>query len=371
MGLTDPVRQVFRGASVLVTGHTGFKGSWLSLWLSELGANVTGYGLATPTEPSLFHLAQVSQTLKGHHEADVRDFGRLLTVVREAKPDFIFHLAAQSLVRASYQFPRETFEVNVQGTVNLLDAVRTVGAPCVVIAVTSDKAYENLEVQRTYRETDPFGGHDPYSASKGAAELVVSSFRQSFFSRSKQGPVQIKLSSALAGNVVGGGDFAPDRIVVDLVRSFERNEPALIRNPRAVRPFQHVLDPLGGYLTLAACMKASDDPALQGPFNFGPAPGRPVEVRVLVERFIEEWGSGTWKDVSDPSAPHEAGHLQLSIDKACSRLPWRPVFGFEETVARTARWYLHHLRSGGNALAAREACLEDLAAYDQRGASVD
>ncbi|HEX7500265.1 MAG TPA: CDP-glucose 4,6-dehydratase, partial [Polyangia bacterium] len=262
--MTDPLRELpaaFAGRSVFVTGHTGFKGAWLSLWLSRLGARVTGYALAPSTEPSAFVAGGVRDVLAAHHEADIRDGERLVQAMRACTPDVVLHLAAQPLVRASYEQPRETFDVNVVGTASVLDAVRALGRPCVVVVVTSDKCYDNREHVFGYRETDPLGGLDPYSASKGAAEIVVASYRQSFFPSERVRAHGVKLASVRAGNVIGGGDWAQDRIVADIARSLSSGRPVPVRNPLSLRPWQHVLEPLGGYLLLAARMQAAPDDA--------------------------------------------------------------------------------------------------------------
>lgn len=352
----------YAGRSVFVTGHTGFKGSWLSIWLNQLGARVTGYSLAPPTTPSNFVVSGVRELLAGHHEAEIRDPDTLQRAIAAAAPDVIFHLAAQPLVRLSYQQPRETFEINVMGTVNVLDAVRALGKPCVVIIVTSDKCYENREQIWGYREIDAMGGHDPYSASKGAAEVATAAYRRSFFSPARLNQHKIKVASARAGNVIGGGDWAQDRIITDIVRHLKAGEPAPVRNPRSVRPWQHVLEPLSGYLRLGSAMLASDDPSLCDAWNFGPIVGDELPVAQLVELFIESWGSGEWKDTSDPMQPHEAAVLRLSIDKAVEQLGWRPRWGIAETVRRTARWF--RLFNGESQPSMLEACRQDIADYN-------
>jgi CDP-glucose 4,6-dehydratase len=348
---------------VFVTGHTGFKGSWLSLWLEKLGAQVTGYALPPPTEPSNFAVANVRSALVEHHEADLRDATKLEAAVCGAAPDVVFHLAAQPIVRESYVTPRETFEINVMGTVNLLEAVRKLNKACTVIVVTSDKCYENREHVWGYRETDPMGGHDPYSASKGAVEIVTASYRRSFFSPSVPAERRIKLATARAGNVIGGGDWAKDRIITDVVRHLRAGEPVPVRSPRSVRPWQHVLEPLSGYLTLAARMLRSDDPAWCDGWNFGPIAGDEIPVSRLVEHFIKAWGEGRWSDVSDPTHPHEAASLRLSIDKALHQLGWRPRWNVCKAVERTASWFRRFYRDGASG--SRAACLQDIQAYCQ------
>lgn len=360
--MSSSLQDVFAGRSVLVTGHTGFKGSWLALWLSALGARVTGYALPPPTEPSNFGLSGVQDLLAAHHVADIRDGERLHSVLNAAQPDVIFHLAAQALVRDSYAQPRETFEVNTIGTVSVLEAVRVYKRPCVVVVITSDKCYENREHVWGYREIDRLGGHDPYSASKGAAEIALAAYRRSFFPRERLAEHGVKLAAARAGNVIGGGDWARDRIVADVARALAAGQPVAVRNPRAIRPWQHVLEPLSGYLMLASRMLASDDPIWCTAWNFGPLPGDDVPVSQLVDMFIGAWGGGRWQDVSDPQELHEAATLRLSIDKAVAQLGWRPRWTVAEAVRRTAAWYRTAYASRGGSM--RQACLDDIAAYE-------
>jgi CDP-glucose 4,6-dehydratase len=355
------VTPAFAGRSVFLTGHTGFKGSWLALWLHRLGARLSGYALTPPTEPNLFDLARIRQLVANHHQTDLRDFLRLRGAVDAAQPDFVFHLAAQALVRESYAQPRDTFEVNTLGTVNLLEALRLSGRPCVVVVVTSDKCYENRGAPEPYAETDRMGGHDPYSASKGAAELVVAAYRRSFFPPEKLAEHGVKLASVRAGNVIGGGDWAKDRIVADIARALAAGEAIPVRNPGAVRPWQHVLEPLSGYLSLAAKMASSDDPRWCGAWNLGPEPDAHITVRELVERFIAAWGGGEWRDVSDPRQPHEAAVLRLSIRKARVELGWRPRWDNDEAIRRTAAWYRDYYAKQADM---RAACLADIDAYE-------
>jgi CDP-glucose 4,6-dehydratase len=358
--------ETFAGRSVFLTGHTGFKGSWLALWLHRLGARVTGYALAPHTEPNNFLASDVRSLLAKHHEADLRDATALNRAVADAQPDVVLHLAAKAIVRESYQNPRETFDVNVMGTVGLLDAVRAAGKPCAVVVVTSDKCYENREHVWGYREIDPLGGYDPYSASKGAVEIVAAAYRRSFFPPNRLGEHGIQVATARAGNVIAGGDWAKDRIVTDVVRHLATGLPAPVRNPRAVRPWQHALEPLSGYLTLAARMLASPDARWCDAWNFGPMPGDELPVGRLVELFVEHWGDGAWSDVSSPGQPHEAQVLRLCIDKAIHELGWRPRWNVVEAVRRTAVWYRHFYRDRPSNM--REACLADIAAYE--GASI-
>lgn len=330
----------YRAARVLVTGHTGFKGSWLATWLAELGSEVTGYSLPPLTTPNLFEAARVSERVN-HQEGDVRDLARLRQVWQEARPDIVFHLAAQSLVRESYRDPLGTLETNFIGTAHVLELARTTNGPLAVVIITSDKCYENREWVYGYREDDTLGGHDVYSMSKGAAELLVSSYRRSFFpaAEASQG---VALASVRAGNVIGGGDWSVDRIVPDCVRSLAASQVIGVRNPSAVRPWQHVLEPLSGYLLLGARLLSKDATARAQfceAWNFGPAVDNARTVKELVEALIERWGAGSWEDTSDPSSPHEASLLRLAIDKAHARLGWSPRWNFKETLSRTVDWY--------------------------------
>lgn len=334
--LREALGGVYRGRRVVVTGHTGFKGSWLATWLAELGAEVTGYALPPPTAPSHFEAARTASRL-AHVEGDVRDVARLEETLRRARPEVVFHLAAQSKVRESYRDPLGTLGTNVLGTANVLDVARRLGGVALVL-VTSDKCYENREWLFSYREDDALGGHDVYSASKAAAELVASSFRRSFF-EGRRG-----VATARAGNVIGGGDFAEDRIVPDAIRALLANERLRVRNPNATRPWQHVLEPLSGYLALGARLlspDAAERASFSEAFNFGPRTESAHAVRDVVEGVFARWGgaSGGWDDASDPSAPHEASLLSLSIEKARRTLGWEPRWGFSETLARTVDWY--------------------------------
>ncbi len=320
---------------MLVTGHTGFKGAWLSEWLLALGARVTGYALPPPTEPALFAQLQLAGRLD-HVVADIGDLAAIRAVVERTRPEFVFHLAAQSLVRRSYSQPLETYATNVLGTANVLEALRLAGRACTAIVVTTDKCYENHETGRPYAEDDPLGGRDPYSSSKAAAELVTHAYRASYFS-APGSPVRV--ASVRAGNVIGGGDWAEDRIVPDCARALAAGQPIIVRHPHASRPWQHVLDPLGGYLRLAAMLSTDrPDSPLAAPFNFGPAAEANRTVEDLVREVLLHW-PGTWEPRTDPAAPHEARLLQLSAAKARRLLGWTPVWNFGESVARTITWY--------------------------------
>jgi CDP-glucose 4,6-dehydratase len=334
----------YRGKRVLVTGHTGFKGAWLSEWLLSLGAEVGGFALPPPTTPSLFDQLGLAARMQ-HTLGDVRDFAAVQQAIDRFRPDFVFHLAAQPLVRLSYAQPVETYATNVMGTVHVLEAVRLAARPCVVVAITTDKCYENREWVHSYREEDPMGGYDPYSSSKGAAELVIAAYRRSFFSSQLSAlssqPV-VKLASARAGNVIGGGDWALDRIVPDCIRSLRAGASIPVRNKIATRPWQHVLEPLSGYLWLGACLANSQLSAfssqLASAFNFGPSLTSNRTVAELVQEILKHW-PGEWTDKSDPHAVHEAKLLNLATDKAHHLLQWCPVWNFAETIKETVRWY--------------------------------
>jgi CDP-glucose 4,6-dehydratase len=339
---------------VLVTGHTGFKGAWLSLWLARLGARVVGYALAPPTQPSLFDSAHLVNLVQ-HVEGDVRDRARLNAVLAEHQPEIVFHLAAQPLVRLSYQFPVETYETNVMGTANLLEAVRQTASVRACVVVTSDKCYENQEWPYAYRENDAMGGFDPYSSSKGCQELVVSAFRNSFF----QGGAAI--ASARAGNVIGGGDWAADRIVPDAVRAWYADKPLVLRNPQAIRPWQHVLEPLSGYMWLGA--RLFDAPAsFAEAWNFGPAATSNVTVSALIERLHAGWGGGHWELDGKTAHPHEAHFLKLDATKAANALGWYPVWDLEATARVTAEWYAGY--RAGDRFDARQATLAQIERYE-------
>ncbi len=348
------------GRKVLITGHTGFKGSWLSLWLLSRGADVHGLALEPDTRPALFSQLGLAREM-GHHVVDVRDEAGVGAVVREVKPEIVFHMAAQPLVLRSYREPVETWATNVMGTINLLQALRALGRPASVVVITTDKVYENREWEFSYRENDTLGGHDPYSASKAATELAVSSWRRAFGADEQP----LRLATARAGNVIGGGDWAENRIVPDLVRALRAGEPLLVRNPHAVRPWQHVLDPLAGYLRLARRLHEGDDDCADA-FNFGPLQGGARPVRVLIEEALRHWPDNAgWRDVSGGARPHEAGLLSLAVDRATSRLGWFPRWGFEESVRMTMRWYRQVGQEHGTA--ARELSLEQIGAHEESG----
>lgn len=338
--MNSDLQNTYKGKKVLITGNTGFKGSWLSQWLLMLNAEVFGYALSPPSSPSLFDQLKLIKH-SNHNSNDVRDLEALKKYIKEIKPDIIFHLAAQSLVRESYNTPIETLETNINGTANVLEAVRQLGISTNVVVITSDKCYENKEWIHGYRENDPMGGYDPYSMSKGAAELVVSSWRRSFFNVNDYNNHGVKIASARAGNVIGGGDWADDRIVPDCIRSLQNEEEIFVRNPLATRPWQHVLESLGGYLVLGnklLNLNTKDLETYCSGFNFGPLSSSNKSVEVLVKEILENWGSGSWTYKKE-DARHEAFLLNLSIDKAYHLLNWQPVWNFKTTVKNTAVWY--------------------------------
>ncbi len=354
----------FDDRSVLVTGHTGFKGSWLSLWLSTLGARVSGFALEPPTNPNHFEAADIAPLLVNDERADIRDSEAIAVAVRRSAPDVIFHLAAQPIVQQSLRSPRETFEINVGGTAALLDAVRDANRPCAVIVVTSDKCYRNEGQIWGFRENDPLGGHDPYSASKAGTELVVEAYRSSYFPVDRVDEHGIQLASVRAGNVIGGGDWAVDRIVPDAIRALSTGEDLLVRNPASTRPWQHVLEPLSGYMTLAARMLDQGDGArLAEAWNFGPLATGEATVEDLATAVVSAWGSGRWVASKGPQPSIEAKTLRICIDKAVSRLGWQPRWDFGETVHRTVAWYRSFYESGPGSL--RELSLADIAAYEK------
>ena len=329
--------KVYGGKRVFVTGHTGFKGSWLCEWLLSLGAEVYGFSNGIPTQPSLFKQLRLGKRIKKDIRGDIRDREAVKTAIRAVKPNFVFHLAAQPLVRRSYEQPVETFDTNVMGTIHVLDALRQLKNKCSAVMITTDKCYENKETKHPYKEDDPMGGYDPYSCSKGCDELVISSYRRSFFNDPK---ANVWIASARAGNVIGGGDWAKDRIVPDCFRAIQKGEAIPVRNKVSTRPWQHVLEPLSGYLKLGAALDSREDfDGVASGFNFGPNPNANRTVKEVVEELLKH-AKGKWVDKSDPKAVHEAGLLNLNIRKAERILKWKPTWGFEDTLAKVAEWYL-------------------------------
>lgn len=329
------LKETFAGKTVLVTGHTGFKGSWLTAWMQQLGARVVGIALAPPSVPSHFEAAAMGQDMQDLR-MDVRDRRAIEEAIVTARPDFVFHLAAQAIVRHSYADPVATWETNVLGTLHVLEALRKVDNTCTAVLITSDKCYDNVEWVWGYRETDTMGGGDPYSASKGAAELAIKSHIRSYF---RPGETKVRVTSARAGNVIGGGDWAADRIVPDCVRAWAAGNPVILRNPHSTRPWQHVLEPLSGYIHLAA--ELSRRPELHGePFNFGPSSHVNQTVLQLVQKMALHWENVKWVDASQPGVRlHESNLLKLNCDKALFQLSWEAVLDFSDTVKMTAEWY--------------------------------
>ena len=331
-------RENWKGRRVFLTGHTGFKGSWLSLWLQQLGAEVCGYALEPPTKPSIFEIARIGSGMRSVI-ADLRDLETLTSAISEFRPDVLFHLAAQSLVRPSYSDPVSTYAINVMGTAHVLEAIRTAGKVAAAVVVTSDKCYENHEWAWGYRESDPMGGYDPYSNSKGCAELVISAYRQSFFNPSKRGHHGLALASARAGNVIGGGDWATDRLVPDFIRAMSKGDAIKIRSPQSIRPWQHVLEPLSGYLRLAEHLMEPDGTKFASGWNFGPSDDDAIPVIDLVKKLTASWGEHASYTVEPDARLHEATFLKLDCSKARSLLDWRPRLDVDSAVAWTVEWH--------------------------------
>lgn len=327
----------WQGKRVFVTGHTGFKGSWLCLWLQQLGAHVKGFALSPPTSPSLFLVAKVADGMDSEI-GDIRDFEVLKQSIANFRPEIIIHMAAQPLVRYSYSHPIETYSTNVMGTVHLLEAARRVGGIKAIVNVTSDKCYENREWVWGYREDEAKGGYDPYSNSKGCAELVADAFRQSFFNKSDYSQHGLALASARAGNVIGGGDWAEDRLVPDALKAFQSSEPVRIRSPHSIRPWQHVLEPLSGYLLLAQKLYLEGVKFAEG-WNFGPADEDAKPVQWIINRMTNLWGEDAGWSVDEGDHPHEAHYLKLDCSKAKMRLDWHPRWNLDETLKRIVNWH--------------------------------
>ena len=323
----------WNGKRVLLTGHTGFKGGWLSLWLQSMSAHVVGYALSPPTNPSMFEVAEVGKGMTSVI-GDILDLAKLQAVFAEHQTEIVIHMAAQPLVRYSYQNPVETYATNVMGTVHLLEAVRNTPGVKAVVNITTDKCYENREWAWGYRENEPLGGHDPYSNSKGCSELVTSAYRRSFFQENG-----IALASARAGNVIGGGDWAADRLIPDILRAFEQNQAVIIRNPYATRPWQHVLEPLSGYLTLAELLYTDGQACAEG-WNFGPHDDDARPVQWIVEHMVSSWGNGASWQLDGGEHPHEANYLKLDNSKAKARLGWQPRWALSAALEKTTAW--HH-----------------------------
>ncbi len=346
------------GKTVLLTGHTGFKGSWLSLWLQSMGAKVVGFALAPPSNPSLFVAANVAEGMVSI-EGDIRDYAVLASVFKKYQPEIVIHMAAQALVRYSYVNPVDTYATNVMGTVHLLEAAKQVESVRVIVNITSDKCYENREWIWGYRENEPMGGYDPYSSSKGCAELVASAYRNSFFNPQDYAKHGVALASVRAGNVIGGGDWAGDRLIPDMLRAIEAGQPVVIRSPHAIRPWQHVLEPLKGYLLLVEKMWENGPEFSEG-WNFGPNDDDAKPVEWIINKMTGQWGDGaTWKK-DDREHPHEAHYLKLDCSKAKSRLNWHPRWNIEQALEQIIAWHRAYL-AGENM---REITLAQIRDYE-------
>lgn len=353
------VMNFWRDKKVFITGHTGFKGSWLCLWLHKLGAEIYGYALDPPTTPSLFDLAHVKEILAGHTTGDVRDLGTLSQALAESGAHIVLHMAAQPLVRDSYKIPVETYATNVMGTVNVLESVRRCSSVMAVVNVTTDKCYENKEWVWGYRENEPMGGFDPYSNSKGCSELVTAAYRQSYFNPQQYAQHGVAVATARAGNVIGGGDWATDRLIPDITRAILAGEPVKIRNPHSIRPWQHVLEPLSGYLSLAQRLCENGAGYAEG-WNFGPndEDARPVEW--IVKKMCQLHGNGAGYEIDAGDHPHEAHYLKLDCSKALMRLGWQPRWGLERALTSIMKW-VEVYSAGGDV---RECCLEQIEEYE-------
>lgn len=353
----DIFNRFYSGKRVLVTGHTGFKGSWLSIWLHELSAEVVGVGFDPATDRDNFVLSGIGEKIKADIRADIRDDQRMKEIFAEYQPEIVFHLAAQPLVRLSYEIPVETYQTNVMGTINVMEAIRATDSVKVGVMITTDKCYENKEQIWGYRENEPMGGYDPYSSSKGAAEIAISSWRRSFFNPEKYAEHGKSIASVRAGNVIGGGDWALDRIIPDCIRALEAGNPIEIRSPKAIRPWQHVLEPLGAYMLLAQKMWEAPTEYCEG-WNIGPRAESISTVWEVAEKVIRHYGSGTLRDLSDPTALHEARLLMLDISKAKYSLGWEPVMGIDRTVNMTTEWYKKY-----RSIDVHTLCLNQIAEY--------
>ena len=333
-------KNIWKDKKVLITGHTGFKGSWLSIWLKMMGAEVTGYSLAPYTERDNFVLTKLEDEIT-HIVGDIRNYDCFYEIVKNHKPEFVFHLAAQPIVRESYIYPKETYDINIGGTVNLLECCRLTESVKVIVNITTDKCYENKEWNRGYRENDRLGGYDPYSSSKAGSEVVIAAYRQSFFNPEKVDKHGKTIASARAGNVIGGGDWQTDRLIPDCINSLEKSEPVIIRNPSAIRPWQHVLEPLSGYLLLAEKMYKNPGQYCEA-WNFGPTEESMKHVGEVADLIVQNWGDGSWQCEPEKNAPHETNILKLDINKARTRLRWNPVLSIEQAVSSTVDWYKHY-----------------------------
>lgn len=353
--MVDIFNSFFKGKKVLVTGHTGFKGSWLCIWLHELGAEVVGVGLDSFSERDNFVLSGIGSKIKADIRADIRDDKKMKKIFIEHQPEIVFHLAAQPLVRLSYEIPVETYQTNVMGTINIMEAIRATKSVKVGVMITTDKCYDNKEQMEGYKETDPFGGYDPYSSSKGACEVAIQSWRRSFFNPEDYGKKHtVSLASVRAGNVIGGGDWAKDRIIPDCIRALESTRLIDIRSPKAVRPWEHVLEPLSGYMLLALKMWENPTEYCEG-WNFGPEAESVLTVWEVATAIRDNFGFGELRDVSDSNAPHEANLLMLNIEKVKNRLGWEPRLNAKQSVVLTSDWYKRYKTEN-----VYDLCVEDI-----------
>ena len=356
----NELENTYTGKRVFVTGHTGFKGSWLIKILSDFGSVIKGYALAPENEINLYNEINGNSFCESVI-SDLRDKEALKKAVLDFQPDFIFHLAAQPLVRLSYEIPIETFEVNAIGTANLLDAIRLLDKKCNIIIITTDKVYHNNEIDYAYKESDRLGGYDPYSASKACCELVIDSYKNSYFNLTKYEQHKTAIAVGRAGNVIGGGDWSKDRLIPDIAKALSANKEVVIRNPKAVRPWQHVIEPLFGYLELG--IKLNTDPKIYSQaYNFGPNPSDVLSVEEMVIKSIENWGTGSYKSLIDVNSPHEAGLLKLDISKALKDLNWKPVLNAQNAVERTINWYKNYY----NNMTALELMESDIKYYQSK-----
>lgn len=352
------VKEFYKNKNVFITGHTGFKGSWLSLWLDYLGANVTGFSDETKSDEDVYNLSRISRRIVDER-GDITERKHLKLALQEAQPEIVFHLAAQPLVRYAYENPYITYLTNVIGTLNVLDAVRSCNGVKAVIIVTTDKCYKNNEWVWGYRENDELGGYDPYSSSKACCEILVDSYRQSFFNYGAGNVPKIGVATVWAGNVIGGGDWAKDRIVPDCIRSIQAGRPIQIRNPHAVRPWQHVLEPLGGYLLLAMKLYAAPKKYSEA-FNFGPGAESIVEVNTIVKKITQYYGEGSWARAENLQAVHEAKLLSLNISKSLNKLGWKPVWNIDEALQKTVYWYKYYQNTN-----VHDLCVEQIDEYQK------
>lgn len=362
MSQLDIFEGAFKGKRILITGHTGFKGSWLSIWLHELGAEVVGVGLDPYSVRDNYVLSGVGGRIKADIRADIRDGEKMKEIFAEYQPEIVFHLAAQPLVRLSYEIPVGTYETNVMGSINIMEAARVTDSVKVVVMITTDKCYENAELHRGYKESDPLGGYDPYSSSKGAAEIAISSWRRSFFNPAEYGKKHhVSIASVRAGNVIGGGDWAKDRIIPDCIRALEANKLIEIRSPKAIRPWQHVLEPLSGYILLASKMLQEPTMYCEG-WNFGPRTDSITPVWDVASMLTKYYGKGELKDVSKANSLHEANLLMLDITKATERLGWNPRMNMNQAISLTVDWYKRYPLGDVYSL-----CVEEIKTYINYG----